>query len=136
MDYPERWEKKPVIKIHNFHKENFVCDKAEVVSSATRLMKGLMFREKLGFSEGMLMKFPLEDFHSIWMFGMKFPIDLVFINKHKIVVDIYEYFLPMKWNPKTWKVYTPKARSKYVLEINAGFVDKRNIEVGDLLEFL
>ena len=132
---PEPWQRKKFVKISNFHKENVVCRKAEVVSKGWSLMKGLMFREKLEYSQGLLMVFPLNDYHSIWMFGMKFPIDLVFISRNKVVVDVFEYFLPMGWNPKTWKVYTPKKRGKYVLEINAGEVEKRNIEIGDLMEF-
>ena len=132
---PEPWEKKQFVKISNYHRESVVCRKAEIAKGLLKLMKGLMFRDGLPYSGGMLLVFPMSDFHSIWMFGMRFPIDLVFIDAKKLVVDTFEYFLPMGWNPKTWKVYKPKKACRYVLEIRAGEVEKRKIEVGDLLEF-
>jgi len=58
---------------------------------------------------------------------MRFPIDLVFMNKELKVVDITTL------NP--WRLYIPKTNCKWVLEVNQGIAKNRDLRVGDVLEF-
>jgi len=96
-------------------------------------MKGLSGRNRLG-RDGMLIVFPWEGKHSIWMPNMKFPIDIVFISSGKKVVDIKHNARPMSFNPKTWKIFRPREGASYALELPANSA-KGKLSVGDILTF-
>ena len=100
----------------------------EVAKNPLDLTKGLMFREK---TDGMLLVFPTEGKHGIWMLFMKIPLDLVFIDKNNKIVDIIKNVQPMSLNLSTWKTYYPKENAKYCLEVNPG----TELKIGDVLEF-
>jgi len=105
----------------------------EVARSYGQRMKGLSGRKKLE-SDGLLLVFPNQSKHSIWMPNMKFPIDIVYIDKAKKVVDIKHCARPLSLNPKTWKVFRPSEKSMYVLEIPANSA-KARLKPGDTLQF-
>lgn len=96
---------------------------------------GLMFRKNLHKDRGLLMVFNNETRTGIWMFGMRFPIDLVFIDKDKRIVDLREHIKPLSLKPNTWRVYYPKKPVKYILEANKGVIRKTNACIGDVLGF-
>jgi len=105
----------------------------EVAESYAERMKGLSGRRGMG-SGGMLMVFPAEGRHGIWMPNMKFPIDIVFISSGKRVVDIRENVRPMSLRPDTWRIYRPNKKARFVLELPAGSADGV-VCAGDELDF-
>lgn len=92
---------------------------------------GLMFRRK----GKIMMKFSFESRQGIWMMFMRFPIDIAFIDSDKCIVDIKHDVKPISMNPKSWKIYTPCRKCKYVLEVEAGHLNEKKFKVGDTLEF-
>lgn len=106
----------------------------ELADTGFRKAKGLMLRRSLPPDKGMLFVFNREAHHAIWMLGMRFPIDIVWIDGKKSIVDIVENARPC-FCLLFCKVYMPKKKAKYVLEINAGFVGKNRINIGDKLRF-
>jgi uncharacterized membrane protein (UPF0127 family) len=98
--------------------------KAEIADSPLKKVKGLMFRKKLKNNEGMFFDF-YRTRPGIWLFGMRFPIDIIWINSAMHVVDINKNAKPWKF----WKIYEPKERARYALEVNGGFADKNNIKL-------
>jgi len=77
--------------------------------------KGLMFEEKKKFNYALIFDFPIESkigtsLHMIFVF---FPIDVLFLDKNKKVVDkvTLQPFIPN---------YTPKKAAKYVIEMPQG----------------
>ncbi len=89
--------------------------------------KGLMFSCKKNFNYCLIFDMNCESryFSSIHMFFVFFPILLVFLNSEKIVVDIKV--------AKPWRVYFPKTKARYVLELPVKFKDK--IKEGEKLVF-
>lgn len=92
---------------------------------------GLMLKRSMSQDYGLLIEFPtwtgsriLKTVHG---FFMLFSIDLVFIDKDLKVVDIATL--------RPWKFYTPKVNCKWVLELNQGVTEDKNIAIGDKLEF-
>ncbi|MBU0502819.1 MAG: DUF192 domain-containing protein [Candidatus Omnitrophota bacterium] len=110
-----------------------VCIQIEIVDSPQDRSRGLMFREKLGEKEGMLFIFKDRGRHNIWMKNMKFPLDIIWINQDKIIVDIRKNVPPC--SQYECPSYTPQVNAKYVLEVNAGFTDKHKIGVGEAVKF-
>lgn len=108
------------------------CVQAEIVDSFAARQRGLMFREKLADDQGMLFIFEDEGIQVFWMKNMVFPLDMIWIDTQKRIVDIRENVQPCR---QTCDNITPAAEAKYVLEVKAGFVKAREIKVGDRIEF-
>ena len=106
--------------------------RAEIADTLIKRTKGLMFRKSLSENEGMLFVFDKEDYHSFWTMNMSFPIDIIWINKEKKVVDIEKNAQPCRLSCSTYK---PKEKAMYVLEVNANFTEKHGIEIGSSLDF-
>ena len=89
-----------------------------------------MFRRK----GNAFLEFPKEGNYKIWMLFVFYPLDLIFINKNKTVVNIIKNTRPITLNPKTWKLYNSRNKFKYLLEL-----DCRNhssiFNIGDVLEW-
>jgi hypothetical protein len=94
--------------------------------------QGLSGRKTLKEDEGMLFIFAQPGRYSFWMKDMNFPIDIIWLNENLQVVFIEKNLLPASY-PQT---FTPLGTSKYVLEVQAGFAEKNNLEDGDSAQFL
>jgi uncharacterized membrane protein (UPF0127 family) len=91
-----------------------------------------MYRNKLPQNKGMLFVFQEEQIHAFWMKNMRFPLDIIWADADKRIVDIRENALPCQ---ESCPHIVPEFPAKFVLEVNAGFVENNNIQVGDKLEF-
>lgn len=101
------------------------CFNVEIAETNRERVKGLMNREFLDKDSGMLFIFPKEDIWSFWMKNTLIPLDIIWVNENSSIVEIKQNVQPCKEN--TCTIYSPKNKSKYVLEINAGLVDNLNI---------
>lgn len=107
---------------------------AELAVSDEERQLGLMFRDKLNPDQGMLFVFKDENFHSFWMKNMKFPLDILWLDREKRIVHIERDVPPCK-NPPCVS-YSSKIPAIYVLEIKAGSVDENQLKLYDRLEFI
>ncbi len=105
--------------------------RAEIADNPINRAKGLMFRKSLPENKGMLFVFNEENYHGFWMMNMSFPIDIIWINKEKKVVDITKNAQPCKIICPS---YRPKEKAMYVLEVNANFTEEHKVKIGALLE--
>jgi uncharacterized membrane protein (UPF0127 family) len=101
---------------------------AELANTATKRMRGLMFRDSLGGNEGMLFVFNDEDYRSFWMMNTTIPLDAIFFSSNGTVVDI------MQMDPCKSLIscpsYKSSGRAMYVLEVNSGFAEKNGFVAG------
>lgn len=81
---------------------------------------------------GMLFVYDKDVQCSMWMKNTRFPLDMLWIDHDKKVVDIKKNVSPCISLP--CEVYRSEAYVLYVLEVNAGFTDKYHIAVGDTIE--
>src|SRR5262245_38108277 len=75
-----------------------------MVNDEDRAM-GRMFRPSLAADRGMLFVFEEAEFHGIWMKNCKFPIDIVWLDQERHVVDVADSVPPCKKEPCA--VYKP-----------------------------
>ena len=94
---------------------------------------GLMFRPSLPADHGMLFVFDQSDFHTIWMKNCRFPIDIVWLDDDRRVVDVAPSVPPCKADP--CPVYQPMRRARYVVEMNAGEARREKVARGVALDF-
>lgn len=101
----------------------------EIADTAETIEKGLSGRFHLPSRQGMLFLFPAADSYTFWMPNMNFPIDLIWINASRHIVGFEQSMQPEK-DLKSPRYYSPPEPVKYVIEVNAGFVKKNSLIVG------
>ncbi len=119
--------------IRNRARGTVIADDVEVAGNVFSKMIGLMFRSGIGESSGLLMDFGkrFQDRHSIWMLGMRFPIDVIFIDSEMRVTDVFHSVPPVSLSPRTWKVYKPSRPVRWILEVASGVSRKTKTKPGD-----
>lgn len=101
---------------------------ALVADTSIKRMIGLMYRKGLPKNTCMLFTFEKEKKYGIWMHGMEFGIDTLWISKELKIVHIVENMMPCTLF--NCKVYKPEKPAKYVIEVNRGYIRKNNIKEG------
>ncbi len=101
----------------------------EVAETRLEQVKGLSFRNSLPYSRGLLFVFAHEDLWGIWMKDMKFPIDIMWMDKDFKVVSLKENVSPDTYPT----VFQPEKPVLYVLETNTGFIKENGITIGSKL---
>lgn len=108
------------------------CVQVEIADTDAKREAGLMYRESLPENKGMLFIFDYEAPHGFWMKNTYFPLDIIWIDKDKRIVDI-------KANASLCKEicenFFPRDKALYVLEVNAGFAERHKIKIGDKVSF-
>jgi hypothetical protein len=95
--------------------------------------KGLAIYEGIPQDKGMIFPFSSPDYYTFWMKDMRFPIDIIYINRNKIV-DIFNSVPAPKSENQMLPIYRPKEKADMVLEINAGQSKKYNFKIGDVIK--
>lgn len=107
---------------------------ADIAATPNQKSLGLGVRSNMTEAEAMLFPFESEAPHGFWMNGMKFPIDIIWIDAGKEVVHIEPSLQPCT-SPLDCPTYTPEKNAQYVLETVAGFSARHNVTVGTQAEF-
>jgi uncharacterized membrane protein (UPF0127 family) len=102
---------------------------AEIADTPEKHARGLMFRRCLKDGYGMLFVFPDEEVRSFWMKNTLIPLDMIFLNGDKQVVDLFASVPPCRRDP--CPSYTSALPARYVLEIAGGLAAKLKLRVGD-----
>jgi uncharacterized membrane protein (UPF0127 family) len=95
-----------------------VCERCIVAATTLRRTKGLLGRNGLASDEGMLIR-PASSIHT---FFMRFPIDVVFLDRALVVRKVAAHVKP-------WRLVFAR-RAREVLELPAGEAARRGIAVG------
>lgn len=108
------------------------CIEVELAMTQEEQDAGLSNRISLELNDGMLFVFEEEGDYPFWMKDMKFPLDIIWINKSGSVVDMFENADPCN-GPVCIGIY-PEANASYVLEVNAGTINKLKLKLSDNVE--
>ena len=100
-----------------------VCERCEIPESSFARARGLLGRSSLEPGEGML----IDRAGSVHMFFMRFPIDVVFLDRDRKVVGVRHGLRP-------WRVAGAR-RAVAALELPAGAAAAAAVEEGDVLVF-
>jgi uncharacterized membrane protein (UPF0127 family) len=111
----------------------------EIASTEAEIKKGLSDRASLAASAGMLFLFDHSARFKFWMLGMRFPIDIIWIDESPTVVEISENIQPPSLFRKMLRrmppFHSPSVPVRYVLEVNVHFCRTWNIAAGDAVRF-
>jgi uncharacterized protein len=114
-------DSKPML---NLTRGTMVCEHAMVADRPLRRMRGLLGRRSLPGGEGLLLR-PAPSVHTAFM---RFPIDVVFLDRELEVVKVVE-------NLRPWRMASAR-QARAALELAAGQAATRRLEVGDRLRLV
>lgn len=111
------------LRVVNPARETVLATHMEVAATASRRNRGLLGRAQLAQGEGLWIV-PCESVHT---FAMRFPIDLVYLDRGKRVRKLRSAVPP-------WRI-SACLSAHSVLELPAGTIRASRTEKGDILEF-
>ena len=100
----------------------------EVASTEKQRSIGLMYRDHLDLSKGMLFVFEYPAMQRVWMKNTLIPLDVLFVSAKGEIVSIHKGLQPCV--KKSCEIYDSVGIAKYMLEVNAGVVEKQKLKVG------
>ena len=109
----------------------------EVAQTPKERARGLAERERLPRSSGMLFVFESGRASAFWMKGMRFPLDFIWIGQDCRIVDVLQDVPtppPDTADAELARVRTD-AEAVYIVEVNAGELERHGVEVGDAVRF-
>lgn len=109
----------------NLTKGNVVASRLTIADTFETRRRGYLGRTSIEPGEGML----LTPCYAIHMVGMKFALDVVFLDRELRVVAVYADVPPGALNRSSRKAHS-------ALELPAGTVAAKRVEVGDTLQVL
>ena len=102
----------------------------EIADTEYDTQTGLMYRDKMLDTRGMLFVFNDEAPRSFYMKNTRIPLDLIFADSNGKIVSFQKNAQPFDESS-----LPSNAPAKYVLEINAGLVDTWDLQIGDSLSY-
>jgi uncharacterized membrane protein (UPF0127 family) len=105
-------------------KNRILVGNLTVADSFLTRLKGLLGKSSLGINDGLLLK----QCKGVHTFGMKFSIDVIFLNRDNRIVEIIHNLKPNRITP----IYSA---ADSVLELPAHKVSDAGLSKGDLVDF-
>ena len=107
----------------------------EVAETSMQQTKGLSGKRKLAENEGMIFVYPYPQQPTFWMYDMKFPIDILWVNERSII-GIEKNVSPESGTPALrLRRYKAPSAITSVVEVQAGWSEKHNITQGSNVEY-
>ncbi len=113
--------------------ENGSVIRVEVADTPEKRRLGLARRDYLRAGWGMLFIFESRVPHRFWMKDMRFPIDIIWLDNHRIIDLALNVNPPEKG--KSPPVYIPRAPANFVLELSAGQASELGLVLGQQLRY-
>jgi hypothetical protein len=104
----------------------------EIADTHDERILGLSGREFLKPNTGMFFVFDDPDTYGIWMKDMKFNLDIIWLDQFGEIIHIKEDATPESYPDTT---FVPDKPALYVLEVPAGFIQEKHLELGDRIDF-
>jgi uncharacterized protein len=104
----------------------------DISADALSRTRGLSGVESLCDNCGMVFIFGEESKYTFWMREMNFPLDILYIQKDEIV-EIFKDVQILNDMGEITEIFPNQSADK-VLELNAGWCDAHNVQIGDRIE--
>lgn len=104
----------------------------EIADDFETRARGLMFRDHLPDSHGMLFVYDREQPAAFWMKNTRIPLDILFFDQQRRLVAMRKRVPPCSLGDRC-PSYPSGKPALYALEINAGQADAMGLAIGDAL---
>ena len=122
MNHGDENMSRQLISIYN--DQELILSRVKVDGNYWQRLCGLMFYRDFPGIDGLLL-FPCNFVH---MLGMRFPLDIIYLNRNKEILYTVDVLVPFKIGPLVADAY-------YVLEMPAGVVAAKKIKLGTVLNW-
>lgn len=112
------------MRIKNTTKKSIIAKNAILCKNTLSKAIGLIFSKP----KPLIFIFKKEKIIPLHMLFVFYPIDIIFLDKNKVVAEIKENFKPFTF-------YTPKNKAQFIIELPKGSVKKNKTEVRDKIKF-
>jgi uncharacterized protein len=110
--------------------------KAEVLTHAKDMMRGMMFRDSLAEDRGMLFVHGSPGRYPYWMYQVRVPLDIIWIDANRNVVEVSLDTPPCPSKSSSeCPNYGGHTMAGYVLELAGGVARRHGVSVGSRLSF-
>jgi uncharacterized membrane protein (UPF0127 family) len=99
------------------------------------MRRGMMFRDSLPENRGMLFIHGTPGKYSYFMYQVKIPLDIIWMDSQRTVVEISENTPPCTTNASACPTYGGTKEAVLVLELAGGTARKHGVVPGARLEF-
>ncbi len=113
--------------ITNTSTKTILASNQTICNSHFMRSKGLMFSKKL-YDEGYIFIFKKDTFAAIHMLFVFYPIDIIWLNEHKEIIEIKEQVKPFSFA-------NPRKKSRYFIEFPAGTIKKTKTKLGHTISW-
>ena len=100
----------------------------EIAKTIAQKSRGLSNRNSLCPNCGMIFVYRIETIYPFWMKNTLIPLDIIWVNKQGIVVDI------IQGKPNDLSILTPKSPALYIIELNKDTSTNLNLNIGDHIQ--
>lgn len=111
----------PAVRVLNDSKGNSLGQRVTMARSFWQRGKGLMFRSNLPAGTGLVID-PCSSIHTFWM---RFPIDVLYVDRDGTVLRADHAMKPWRFGPLIVR------NGRYVIELPAGTIEKTQTVKGD-----
>ena len=116
--------------IHIKTKERQISYHVEIADTPEKAQTGLMWRKFMAQNEGMLFVFPQSSMIKMWMKNTLIPLDMIFFNAQNQIICLHSNARPLDES-----VISCPYPAQKVLELNAGQINEKKLQLGDTLFF-
>jgi uncharacterized membrane protein (UPF0127 family) len=109
--------------------------RVETMIDSLDLVRGMMFRTSLAPDRGMLFVYPKPDYHHHWMYQTLIPLDIIWLDSKRNIVEMVENAQPCKTQASKCEQYGGKQMSSFVLEMAGGMSRKYGVQVGQRIQW-
>ncbi|TAJ08228.1 MAG: DUF192 domain-containing protein [Nitrospirae bacterium] len=106
----------------------------EVADTPEKLLFGLAFREGLPPDQGMLYIFETSDRHRVKTKGLRFPVDMIWADESRHVVQVIAGAPPCSQDPCPY-FGPPPEKVRYLIQAPAGFAKENQVAPGGEMKF-
>ncbi len=99
------------------------------------MQRGMMFRDSLAPDRGMLFIHSKPGLYTYWMYQVKIPLDIIWMDQNRRIVEISTNTPPCKTVASQCPTYGGHEQSRFVLELAGGEVARNGLRVGQILVF-
>jgi len=113
---------------------NGVEIEAEVADTPEKLLFGMAFLDALPTNGGMIYIFESTGPHRVTTKQYRFPVDMIWVDESRHIVDIAENVPPCKLDTCPWHG-SESSSVRYLIQTAAGFSKRAGLEVGSELKY-
>ncbi len=109
--------------------------RAEQLTQPAEIARGMMFRDSLAEDRGMLFYHGEPGRYSYWMYQVKVPLDIIWLDPGKRVVEVVHQAQPCPGPAEKCPAYGGGFEAQYVLELRAGVAKANGVQPGTQIMF-